>query len=225
MKKLVIISAGKFGREIYTWATQAITQGAPLHIKGFLDARTDLLDGFDYEAEILGDVDSYQIEDDDVFVGAVGDPRDKVKYYTPILERGGRFTNLIHPLANVGRNVRLGSGIVLAPFSSVTCDVRIGSHVSIGAFSNLGHDAVVGDWSQISSHCGINGKSVLGEGVFLGSHSCVAPDTRVGDWAFVGAGSVVLREVQPAVKVFGNPAVPIGRIAGGIRSTSPGMPV
>lgn len=212
MKNLIIISAGKFGRETFTWATQAIERGTPWRIKGFLDARTHLLDGFDYGVGIIGDVESYVIQEDDVFVGAIGDPRDKVKYYMPIVERGGEFVNVIHPLANLGKNVELGTGIVMAPFSSVTSDIRIGDHVTIGAFSNVGHDAVVGDWCQISSHCGINGKVALGTGVFLGSHSCLVPDIKVGDWAFVGAGSVVVKDVQPGIKVFGNPAVPIGRI-------------
>jgi sugar O-acyltransferase (sialic acid O-acetyltransferase NeuD family) len=211
-KNLIIISAGKFGREAFVWATQAIALGARLRIKGFLDSRRDALDGYKYEPRIIGTVEDYKIEHGDVFVGAIGDPREKIKYYNQIIERGGRFINLIHPLANVGHNVQLGSGIILGPYSSITCDVKIGDHVSIGAFSNAAHDTVLGDWSQISSHCGINGNASLGEGVFLGSHACIIPKTKVGAWAFVGAGSVVIRDVQPGVKVFGNPAASIGRV-------------
>jgi hypothetical protein len=86
---LVIISAGKYGRETFTWAAQAIARGAPWQIKGFLDDRTHVLDGYSYPVGILGDVMDYPIEDGDVFIGAIGNPRDKVKYYSAILERGG----------------------------------------------------------------------------------------------------------------------------------------
>jgi len=213
-ESLIIISAGKFGRETFTWAVQLIAHGAPWQIKGFLDDRANALDGFNYEARILGNVENYRIEENDVFVGAIGDPGDKVKYYSPIVKKGGRFVNVIHPLANIGKNIHLGTGIVMGPFSSVTCDAKVGNFVSIGAFSNVGHDAVIGDWCQISSHCGINGNASLDEGVFLGSHACIIPGVKVGAWAFVGAGSVVLKEIQPGVKVFGNPAVPIGRVEG-----------
>jgi sugar O-acyltransferase (sialic acid O-acetyltransferase NeuD family) len=209
---LVIISAGKYGRETFTWAVQAIAHGAPWRVKGFLDDRSGVLDGYPYPVGILGDVNRYRIEENDVFIGAVGDPRDKVKYYSPLVERGGRFINLIHPLANIGTNVRLGTGIVLGPFASITCDARVGNHVAIGALSNVAHDTEVGDWCQISSHCGLNGNAALGEGVHLGSHVCIIPGVKVGAWAFAGAGSVVLRDIAPGVKVFGNPAIAVGRV-------------
>jgi len=221
-QNLVIISAGKFGRETFTWATQAIAQGAPWQIKGFLDDRVNTLEGLSYEARILGDVANYPIEPEDVFIGAIGDPRDKVKYYSAIVQRGGRFVNVIHPLANIGKNVHLGTGIVMAPFSSVTCDVKIGHHVSIGALSNVGHDTTVGDWCQISSHCGVNGGATLGEGAFLGSHACIVPGVKIGAWAYVGAGSVVLKDVPPGIKVFGNPALPVGRVEGVGGNKNPG---
>jgi sugar O-acyltransferase (sialic acid O-acetyltransferase NeuD family) len=213
VKDIIIVGAGRMGRETYTWAEQIIADGVPLRIKGFLDSRSDALKGYYYATGVLGDVESYRIGKNDVFIGAVGDPRDKVKFYSPILKRGGQFINLIHPLANVGRNVRLGAGVILAPFTSVVSDVSIGSHVSIGTFTNVGHDAVVGNWCQISSHCGINGAAKLGDGVFLGSHTCVIPDVTIGGWAFTGAGSIVVKSVQPCMKVFGNPAVPIGRVS------------
>jgi sugar O-acyltransferase (sialic acid O-acetyltransferase NeuD family) len=209
---LVIIGAGQFAHEIFTWATQAIAAGFRCRIKGFLDRRTDALEGCDYAAKILGDVATYQIEEGDVFVGAVGDPKLKLQCYSPIVERGGQFINIIHPLANIGSNVQLGAGIVLAPFVSVTCDVKIGNHVTIGAFSNAGHSTSIGDGCQISSHCGINGTATLGEGVFLGSHACIIPNIKVGAWAFVGAGSVVVRDVPPGSRVFGNPAGIIGQV-------------
>ncbi|MGD1083631.1 MAG: NeuD/PglB/VioB family sugar acetyltransferase [Verrucomicrobiota bacterium] len=210
IKTLVIIGAGQCGREVFTWAAQAIASGYPWRIKGFLDDKSNALDGYDYPAKVLGSVGNYKIAENDVFIGAIGDPKTKVKCYSPIVERGGRFINVIHPLANIGNRVQLGSGIVMGPFASVTCDVKIGNHVAIGAFSNAGHDTRIWDWCQISSHCGINGSSTLAEGVFLGSHACVIPKVKVGAWAFVGAGSVVVRDVPPGARVFGNPAAAIG---------------
>jgi sugar O-acyltransferase (sialic acid O-acetyltransferase NeuD family) len=209
-KNLVIIGAGQCGREFFVWASQAIAAGAPLRIKGFLDDRAGALEGREYQPGILGSVSDYEIDDRDVFVCAIGNPVTKKKVCSKIMEKGGVFTNIIHPLANIGVNVECGVDVVMGPFSSITCDSKIGSHVSIGAISNIAHDCTLGDYCQISSHCGVNGSASLGEGVFLGSHACILPGVKVGPWAFVGAGSVVVRNVAARTKVFGNPASAIG---------------
>ena len=209
-KNLIIISAGKQGREVYGWAAEAIKAGADWCIKGFLDNRANALNGFTYESKIIGNMDEYKIEEGDVFVGAIGDPKDKVTYYTPILERGGKFINLIHPTAVVGHNAQLGTGIIMGPFTCLTSDIRIGNFVTLLPFSNVAHDCAIGPWSQVSPHCGINGRVTLGEGVFLGAHSCIVPDKTVGAWVYVGAGSVVNRDIPPGMRVVGNPMRPIG---------------
>jgi sugar O-acyltransferase (sialic acid O-acetyltransferase NeuD family) len=208
----VIVGAGQSGREVFTWATQAIAAGSSLRIKGFLDDNTSALEAYDYEPGVLGDVHSYLIDENDVFVSAIGDPVVRAKCCTQIGQKGGHFVNIIHPLANIGLHVELGVGIVMGPFSSITSDAKIGNHTSIGAFSNVAHDTVIGECCQISSHCGVNGCATLGEGVFLGSHACILPRVTVGSWAFVGAGSIVVQNVNPRVKVFGNPAAAIGRV-------------
>ena len=94
----------------------------------------------------------------------------------------------------------------------MSCDIRMGRHVAFGTHSNTAHDTQIGDYSQISGSCEINGHAILEEGVFLGSHATVLPNAHIGAWAYVGAGSVVLKRVRPRMKVFGNPAVPIGSI-------------
>jgi sugar O-acyltransferase (sialic acid O-acetyltransferase NeuD family) len=196
-RNLVIVGAGQCGREFFVWASQAIAAGAPFMVKGFLDDRADALGGRQYQLGVLGSVTGYEIEEKDVFVCAIGNPATKSKVCSQILGRGGEFTNIIHPLANVGVNVELGVDVVMGPFSSVTCDSRIGSHVSIGALSNVAHDCTLGDYCQLSSHCGVNGSATLGEGVFLGSHACILPGIKV-------------RDVGSCIKVFGNPASVIG---------------
>jgi sugar O-acyltransferase (sialic acid O-acetyltransferase NeuD family) len=209
---LIIVGAGQSGRETFTSATQAIAAGSPLCIKGFLDDNAGALEGYKYEPGIIGGVRTYQIDKGDVFVCAIGDPVARERCCSTIEQLGGQFINIIHPLANIGLNVELGVGIVMGPFSSITCDARVGDHASIGAFSNVAHDTVLGDFCQISSHCGVNGCATLGAGVFLGSHSCILPGVTVGQWAYVGAGSIVVRDVAERVKVFGNPASPIGMV-------------
>lgn len=210
--RLIIVSAGKFGREVLVWANQTIAGGTPWEVKGFLDDRPDILREFGCETPILGTVRDYEPEPLDILICAVGEPGLK-RYYCSLLEaKGAKFATLIHPTALVGRDVRIGEGSIIGPFTQLSCDIQIGKHVFLGTFSAAGHDTRIGDWCQISGHCGINGNAVLEDGVFLGSHACILPNARVGAWAYVGAGSVVLRRVKALTKVFGNPATQIGTV-------------
>jgi len=210
LSNLIIISAGAFGREVHVWARQAIQAGTPWRVKGFLDSRTHMLQGFDYGIPILGAPEQYQPEKGDVFLCAVGDPKGKRKYTEMLEERGAEFTALIHPTALVGHNVRIGPGAIICPMTQLSCDIELGRHVSLGTLTSGAHDVRIGSYSQISGGCQINGHANLGEGVFLGSSVTVLPKARVEDWSYVGAGSVILKRVRARTKVFGNPAVEIG---------------
>lgn len=205
-QSLIIISAGSFAREVFTWAEQAIAAGAPWRMKGFLDGRPNMLEHFSYAVPILASPESYEPAAGDVFLCAIGAPKDKQHYCTLMSQRGARFATLIHPTALVGHDVRVGEGSILGPFTQLSCDIRLGRHVGFGTHSNTAHDTRIGDYSQICGSCEINGHAVLDEGVFLGSHATILPKARVGAWSYVGAGSVVLRRVPPGAKVFGNPA-------------------
>lgn len=211
-QQLIIVNAGKFGREVFTWAQQATRLGMPWALKGFLDDRQDLLREFRYEVPIVSSAENYEPEAGDVFLCAIGDPSVKCRYCTLLEGKGAQFATLVHPTAIVGHDVRIGEGSILGPFTQLSCDIELGKHVTFGTHSNTAHDTRIGNYSQICGSCEINGNAVLEEGVFLGSHATVLPNARVGAWAYVGAGSVVLRRVPPRVKVFGNPAVVIGSV-------------
>lgn len=210
MHNLIIVGAGQFGREVYTWAVQAIRQGTPWNIKGFLDSRPAILDGFDYPVPILATPEHYTSQEDDRFLCAMGDPAAKQHYSMLIEQRGGRFGTLIHPTAIIGLHVVIGTGSIICPFTQLSCDIRLGRHVTFGTHSSAAHDTVIGDYSQISGGCQINGRATLETGVFLGSHATILPNARVGEWSYVGAHSLVLRRVAPYEKVFGVPAIPVG---------------
>lgn len=212
VSNLIIINAGNFGREVHVWARQAIQAGMAWRIKGFLDSRSAILDGFDYGTPILAAPEDYRPQADDVFLCAVGDPQGK-RHYTSMLEaRGAQFTSLIHPTALIGHAVRIGTGAIICPLTQLSCDIELGRHVMFGTLSSGAHDIRIGDYSQISGGCQINGHATLGEGVFLGASVTVLPKARVEDWSYAGAGSVILKRVKTRTKVFGNPAVQIGTV-------------
>lgn len=227
MKKLLIIGASGFGREVFIWARDNPDCGRIWEIAGFLDTRTGLLDNmvrdanalpnaaafspevrafFNRDFNIVGDPMTYIPQPDDVFLCAVGEPRARRKYASPILEKGGQFITLIHPKAQVSVFVSVGQGSIVGPLASISPDVRIGDFVTINSYTAIAHDAQIGDWSAIDGHCLVAGRARIGEASQIHGGAIITPDARVGDRAVVGAGSVLFGRVPNDVTVLGNPA-------------------
>ena len=207
MRRLLIIGAGGFGREVWQWArTQEQTQRSPWHVGGFLDADTSALAGFGLSAPVLGDPASYTPAPGDCFVCAIGDPSIRLQLSEGLRKRAGQFVNVIHPAAVVASESRLGEGCILCPGAVVSAHARLGDYVLLNLHATVGHDAVLGDGSTLACHADVTGKAVLARGVFIGSHGSVLPGVKVGEFAIVSAGSVAFRDVPAYATVIGVPA-------------------
>jgi len=209
MKNLIIIGAGKFGREVYSWAKQMRAHGVEWQIKGFLDNRRQILDSFNYNVAILAAPENYIPLLDDLFVCAVGCPQTKKQYCEMLTARGARFVNIIHPTVVMGENVKIGNGVILCPYVVVSCEATVGDFVSVNLHVVLGHDAKIGSYCQINSNVSLGGGAIVQEGVTIGSNSAILPNAIVEKYAVVGAGTVVLRKVNTGQTVFGVPAKPV----------------
>ena len=207
MKRLLIVGAGGFGREVLNWALDIPKDKRDWEVAGFLDANPAALEGFSrIHYEIFADPLNYSPQEKDLFVCAIGTPVIKLQICKTLVQKGATFITLIHPTAVIGHGCTLGVGCLFCPGSIVTADVCINDFVTLNAYATVGHDAKIGTGCTLSGHVDVTGFSVLGEGVFLGSHAVVLPGAQVGDYATVGAGSVVLKKVKPGATVMGVPA-------------------
>ena len=203
-KRVIIIGAGPMGRETYHYVMDAFPE---MHVGGFLDDRAHALDGFDGYPSILGSPEGFHIEGGDLFICAIGDPKQRERFTCMMASRGARFVSLIHPKAYIGRNVEVGEGSIVAPFAALTCDISIGKHVLINVQASISHDCVLEDYVTISPGCHITGGCKIGNGSFLGAHSSLVPNVDIAEGVFVGAGAVVVKSVDvPGLRVVGIPA-------------------
>ena len=208
MKHLIIIGAGNFGRELYWHAKLSVGYKNDFIIKGYIDDIYDpSLEKYKrLSAPWLGKITDYRIQEDDVFICAIGDGGGRAAAIKLIKERGGEFINLIHKTSIIQGVVGIGKGVFVGPYTVIGDHAKLGNHVMVNTHSAIGHDAIVGDYTCIMSYVDITGWSVIGEKVFLASGCRITPGTKIGDNAYIGIGSVVLRRVKSGTKVFGNPA-------------------
>jgi len=207
MRKLLIIGAGGFGREVLQYALDIKgAGGADWEIGGFLDDNLSALDNYSYDYKVIGTIKGHDVSGGNVYICAIGDPATKLAIGRRFLSGGADFINIVHPTAYVGESSKLGVGVVLCPKSAVTTDAEIGNFVAVDINSICSHDVKVGEGCTISHFCDLTGFTTLGEGVFLGSGVSVIPSVKIGDYATIGAGAVVLRDVSARELVYGVPA-------------------
>ncbi len=206
MKRLLIVGAGGFGREMFHWVLQHPDNGRLWSLGGFLDDKINALEGYNYIPGVLGTIRDYEPSPTDLLVIAIALPKIKKMVVGSLIQRGADFLTFVHPSVILGGNVRLGRGSVICPGAVLTSDVTLGDFVTFNCCSSIGHDARLGDFVTLSGHCDITGFCRVEEGAFFGSHACMIPNTRVGSWAIVGAGSTVIVSVPANVTVVGSPA-------------------
>lgn len=206
MKRVLIVGAGGFGREVYYWMLQHPDAGRAWQMGGFIDDNPLALDGFDFPAIIVGTVKDYVPQPDDLLVCGIGRAKPKRPVCERLKAKGANFMTFVHPSALIGGKVELGEGVFICPGVILSCCIKIGDFVMLNLGTTVGHDAEIGAYSSLSAHCDVTGYCKVGESVFMGSRASLIPSSRVGDEATIGAGAVVIRPVKPGTTVVGNPA-------------------
>ena len=211
MKHLVIIGARGWGREIYAAVrnTKAY-QDQEYDVKGFLDDKADALDGLKGDfPPILGSVESYEIQRDDVFFCAMGDPHWRKHYAEMISSKGGRFISVINPMARINPTASIGEGTYIGAYSIISDNVVVGRHCVLQCFNDIGHDVVINDFVSIESYVFMGGGAKIGYMSTMHTKSSVIPHKTVGNECTVGINSVVMKNLKDGLHVFGCPAVRI----------------
>lgn len=206
MKHLIIIGAGGMGRDIYWSAKGCKGYGEEFDIKGFIDDDLSSQDGYDGYPPLLGTIDDYQIEEDDVFNCSMGNVQTKARICEKLKKKGARFYTLINKTAVVHERTTLGDGCYVGEFALVGTEATIGESCLIQAYSIIGHDCMIGDYVRIDTHSVIIGGVEIKNRATVHTAAVVSHKVIVGEDATVAACSFVIRKVKNGTTVAGNPA-------------------
>ncbi|EJR90593.1 sialic acid O-acetyltransferase NeuD family sugar O-acyltransferase [Bacillus cereus VD196] len=204
MINIIIIGINGFGREIYQYAKDTFPSDQ-YEIKGFLSSNTDDSSNSSTVLKILGDENSYEIQENDRFILAIGDVMTKKRIVSILKKKGAKFINLIHPTAIVFDTAMLGEGVVICPNVIVSDQAVIEDFVTMNCYSTARHDSRIGKYSILAPYTIVNGYSILENEIFLGTHSTVIAETKIGRNSKISANSVAMYNVAPYSFVYGVP--------------------
>jgi UDP-N-acetylglucosamine acyltransferase len=137
---------------------------------------------------------------------SIGDaPQDKKYQGEPTrLEIGER--NVFRESCTINRGTTHDRGVT-----------RIGDDNLFMAYSHVAHDCQIGSNTVFANCAALGGHVEVGDWVILGGLTAVHQFTKIGAHAFLGGGAILSRDVPPYVMVAGNPAVPHGVNAEGLK--------
>ena len=217
-RRILIVGAGGFGREVLQWARDAWPESAD-RIAGFLSADANALEGLGCDHGVLDSPDGYQPAPGDRLLLAIGIPYVRRQVTESLLDRGAEFLTLIHPTAIVAASASIGPGSILCPYSIASDSCRVGRFVIMNYHSSLGHDATAGDFSVLSPYATLGGHAHVEDDVFLGLHASVGPGKTVGARSKVSANSCVLAAAPADSIIYGVP----GRIVCRVEPATTGL--
>lgn len=207
MKKLIIIGAGGFGREV-AWLVERINKQNPSwNILGFIDDNGEFkgreINGY----KVLGGCETIKEYPNAYVVCAVGASKVRKK----IIDKIGKcnFATLIDPSVELSDFVRIGEGSIICANTIITVNIEIGSHVIINLDCTIGHDAVLNDFVTLYPNVNVSGMTVTGTCCEVGTGTQIIQGKRIGDYSIIGAGAVVVKDIPSKCTAVGSPAKPI----------------
>jgi len=148
---------------------------------------------------------------------AIGDNFIRYTVYNKISQNIPQFNfiKVIHPSAQIARDVVIGKGTVILANTTISSEATVGNFCIINNNSSLDHGSKMLDYSSLSAGITIGGNVKIGLFTVISLGAKVIHQITIGEHTIIGAGATVLKDIPKYVVAYGTPAKVIrGRLAG-----------
>ncbi|USA52719.1 acetyltransferase [Acinetobacter sp. C32I] len=202
MKKIIVVGAGGFGKEV-AWMAKRCGR----EVLGFLDSTPDKQNTKIMGLDVLGPIEHAEQFLDYEFVIAIGNPRARKKIIDVFFkDERFSFATLIDPSSIVGENISIATGSIICAGVILTVDISVGKHTIININSTIGHDVIIKDFVTIAPNASVSGNIVLNDFVEIGTNATLREKLNVYEGAMIGMGAVLTKDVEKNHVMVGNPA-------------------
>lgn len=208
MKKIVILGAGGFAREV-AWLIEEInSKNKEWDLLGFVEEGNRNVGSILNNYKILGDfewIKNYKNEKL-YYISAVGDSKLRLKFSEIAESLNVKPATLIHPNVKMSNYNTIGEGSIICEGSIITVNVIIGKHVVVSINSVISHDSIIRDFTTILPCVTVSGNVKIGTACYIGTKSVVINKINIGSNTIVGAGATVIKDLPDNCTAVGTPA-------------------
>lgn len=200
MKKIAIVGAGGFAREVLWLLTDL---GLASRVGGFFES-----DDVWVEREVSDlPVRPFSSLESAVFeaVIAIGSPAAR-KAMRDALPSSLHYPVLIHPSVQRSQRIEIGSGTIVCAGTILTCNIQIDEHVHLNLGTTVGHDCHLQQFVTTAPSVNISGNCKIGELTYIGTNACLREGLTLAAGTTVGMGAVLVSNVEEQAVYVGNPA-------------------
>ena len=196
MKKIIIIGASGFGKEIAWVMDRMNCAGGSLGLIGFCDDAPNKQTGSFAGFPLLGTLEAAAAQLPGArFICAIGDNRARQAVVARACAAGLLPHSIIDPTAVIAPDTTIGKGSFIGIGSIVSAGAVLGSHVIVNHQACVGHDVTLADFVQLCPGARISGGCDIGEGALLGTNAATIPLIKMGAWSTLGAGTTALTRI------------------------------
>ena len=175
-----------------------------VQLKGYLEYDYNIekyYNAYHYEMPVLGDIDSYEPQENDYFLIGVAHVGFRQKAIATLKAKGAKFYTLIHPTALIANDAEIGEGCIIAPFCIIGPNAHLGDFNILTSYSTISHDCRLGINNSFSTVI-VCGRVKLGSNNTFYIRSTVQPDLTIGDNNTIAAGMIVDSNIGNDTTVF-----------------------
>lgn len=117
-----------------------------------------------------------------------------------------KFASTIHPSAQIGKNVRIGEGVVVLAGAIINCATEIGDYTIINTKASIDHDSCMLKYSSLAPNVTTGGNVVIGEYSAVSIGATIKHGVTIGCHSLIGAGALLLNDCPDNTLMYGFPA-------------------
>ena len=116
------------------------------------------------------------------------------------------FITVIHPSAQIGRNVTINKGAVLMAGAIINSNSNVGNFSIINTKASIDHDCFIGNFASLAPNVTLGGYVKVGDYTAISMSATLKNSIEIGEHCVIGAGALVLNNVENNKIVYGIPA-------------------